>query len=172
MSHVFSLVPYSSKLHYIPFHSRLRPCSGSPAISTWCARQNIPVIFSTRFQPDLDSKFNGMSVLCYWNVVICSKTSIEATISSDKHMSFAPTWRWLCLDCLQLVYGPLQRSDYNTASVPFFETVWECYFRLVTVRSKRRGKLFDRRTGKSEFKFSIGADFLNRDVTGRVWSLP
>ena len=42
------------------------------------------------------------------------------------------------------------------------------YVRLVTVRSKRRGKLFDRRTGKSEFKFSIGADFLNRDVTGRV----
>ena len=40
--------------------------------------------------------------------------------------------------------------------------------RLVTVRSKRRGKLFDGRTGKSEFKFSIGADFLNRDVTGRV----
>ena len=35
--------------------------------------------------------------------------------------------------------------------------------RLVTVRSK--GKLFDRRTGKAEFKFSIGADYLNRDVT-------
>jgi len=42
------------------------------------------------------------------------------------------------------------------------------HFRLVTVHSRRRGKLFDRRTGKSEFKFSIGADFLNRDVTGRV----
>jgi len=45
--------------------------------------------------------------------------------------------------------------------------------RLVTVRSKRRGlKLFDRRTGKSEFEFSIGADLLNRDVTGRIGSLP
>jgi hypothetical protein len=36
--------------------------------------------------------------------------------------------------------------------------------RLVTVHSKR-GKLFNRRTGKAEFKFSIGADFLNQDVT-------
>ena len=142
MSHVFSLVPYSSKLHYIPFHSRLRPCSGSPAISTWCARQNIPVIFSTRFQPDLDSKFNGMSVLCNWNVVICSKTSIEATMSSDKHMSFAPTWRWLCLDCLQLVYGPLQRSDYNTALFPFLRLFGSVIYETrspFTSKSSRHG---------------------------------
>jgi hypothetical protein len=37
--------------------------------------------------------------------------------------------------------------------------------RLVIVHSKRQGKLFDRRTGKAEFKFSIGADFLNQDIT-------
>jgi hypothetical protein len=48
------------------------------------------------------------------------------------------------------------------------DSPWRYWSRLVTVRSKRRGKLFDRRTGKSEFKFSIGADFLNWDVTGRV----
>jgi hypothetical protein len=42
------------------------------------------------------------------------------------------------------------------------------YLRLVTVHSKRQGKLFDRRTGKSEFKFSIGVDFLNQDITGCV----
>ena len=44
--------------------------------------------------------------------------------------------------------------------------------RLVTVHSKRRGKLFNRRTGKAEFKFSIGADFLNWDITRREWGLP
>jgi len=44
--------------------------------------------------------------------------------------------------------------------------------RLVTVCSKRWGKLFDRRIGKAEFKFSIGADFLNRDIMRCDWGLP
>jgi len=87
---------------------------------------------------------NASTVCQYllWNVVICSKTSIEATMSSDKHMSFAPTWRWLCLDCLQLVYGPLQRSDYNTALFPFLRLFGSVIYETrspFTSKSSRHG---------------------------------
>jgi len=44
--------------------------------------------------------------------------------------------------------------------------------RLVTVHSKRWGKLFNRRTGKADFKFSIGTDFLNWDAMRHDWGLP
>ena len=62
----------------------------------------------------------------------------------------------LALTILEVRNREIDRQDCPVASLKERRKS-----RLVTVRSKRRGKLFDRRTGKAEFKFSIGADFLN-----------
>jgi hypothetical protein len=59
--------------------------------------------------------------------------------------------------------GPCQRSLGGKRDR--FKACCKQEVRLVTVHSKRPGKLFDRRTGKAEFKSSIGADFLNWDIT-------
>ena len=123
----------------------------------------------------------GRHVLLYfWTSKHILHHPSDQTQGNNSSSITEPEIEMLSLCFLFLLSSPLNIRDFLTgwnAPVPqhsFDPPQDECDWhgpdqaRLVTIHSKRRGKLFNRRTGKSEFKFSIGADFLNRDVMGHV----